>query len=144
MLSNSAEYALKAVLYIADESHRRPVRAAEVAIELEIPANYLSKILHELARAGVLESFRGRTGGFVLSKSPDETSLGEVVSCFDRIIEPGGLCLLSRAGCDPDQPCSAHARWNSVQETVKDFFENTMISHLRGGHIDTPIPLTRN
>ena len=130
MLSNSAEYALKAVLFIAGVPDKRPVRASRVADELHIPGNYLSKILHELARSGILESFRGRTGGFVLSRKPEAITLGEVVSCFDRITEPGGLCLLSRSGCDTKNPCSAHSRWSSVQETVKDFFENTKISHL--------------
>lgn len=130
MLSNSAEYALKAVLFIAGVPGNRPVRAAQVADELRIPSNYLSKILHELARAGLLESFRGRTGGFVLSRNPDDITLGDVVSCFDRITEPGGLCLLSRSGCDSKNPCSAHSRWSAVQETVRDFFNNTKISNL--------------
>jgi Rrf2 family protein len=143
MLSNSAEYALKAVLYIAGTPGDQPVRAAQVADELQIPGNYLSKILHELARAGLLQSFRGRTGGFILSRSPDDITLGEVVSCFDRITQPGGLCLLSRSGCDANNPCSAHGRWSSVQATVQDFFENTKISHLRGAGNVGPIGITR-
>jgi Iron-dependent Transcriptional regulator len=56
MLSQTAEYALRAVLYLAADASGQPVRVSEMATELGIPQNYLSKILHLLARGGVLAS----------------------------------------------------------------------------------------
>ena len=53
MISKTAEYALRAVLYIARESAGDPIRAIEIADNLEVPSNYLSKILHSLARGGI-------------------------------------------------------------------------------------------
>lgn len=131
MLSNSAEYALKAALYIAG-SPDAPVRATEASENLGIPRNYLSKILHELARAGVLGSTRGRTGGFILARPADEIPLIEVVNRFDSIGRTQGLCLMKSTSCNENQPCAAHDRWAAVQDAVLKFFTETTLADLKG------------
>ena len=60
VLSKTSEYALRAVLHLARCGADRTVRASEMASALAVPANYLSKILHNLARAGILSSERGQ------------------------------------------------------------------------------------
>ena len=67
VLSQTAEYALRAVLTIAEEPGGQPVGAYRLADALGIPQNYLSKTLHQLARAGILDSTRGKLGGFRLA-----------------------------------------------------------------------------
>ena len=64
MFSGTAVYALRAVVYLAEHSEERPVRVAEMAGNLEVPQNYLAKILNELVRSDVLTSTRGKHGGF--------------------------------------------------------------------------------
>ncbi len=73
MLSQTAEYALRTVLYLAARQGDGLFRVSEIAEELGIPQNYLSKTLHILARAGVLHSSRGKHGGFRLAKPANET-----------------------------------------------------------------------
>ena len=68
MLSRTSQYALRAILYLADQPVERSVRAIDVAENLDVPANYLSKILHTLARSGLLISERGPRGGFRLAR----------------------------------------------------------------------------
>lgn len=133
MLSSSAEYALKATLFIAGTDPEVCIGVREIAAELGIPRNYLSKILHELARAGVLRSTRGRGGGFVLSRAAAEIRLVDVVGRFDRIGRGNAVCLLSRSECDASSPCSAHRSWQQVHDTVADFFEGTTLADLRNG-----------
>jgi Rrf2 family protein len=129
MLSKTSEYALRAVLFLARQPRDRPVRAGDVAAGLDVPANYLSKILHTLSRAGVVTSERGPRGGFRLARSADRTTLAEVVSPFDEISSKE-LCLLGRRRCNDDHPCSAHARWREVFEPVTNFFRETMVAEL--------------
>lgn len=129
MLSQSGEYALRAVLYIAGHEAAGPVRVIEIAEALSVPRNYLSKILHQLARAGVLGSTRGPRGGFELVGSPEEITLSRVVSpvdpSSDRI-----ECLLGQPRCSDERPCAAHERWRAVSEVVWTFFNETTLSDL--------------
>jgi Rrf2 family protein len=129
MLSQTAEYALRAVLYLAEHAAGRPVRVAEMANALQIPRNYLSKILHQLARSGVLVSLRGKAGGFQLGVRPDRLALSAVVTSFDRI-EERRRCLLGRPQCSDRTACAAHDRWKTVADAVAGFFRDTTVADL--------------
>ncbi len=127
LLSQSAEYALRAVLYIAQEDMR--LSAETVARTLDIPRNYLSKILHMLVREGVLESGRGRLGGFALALPAEELTLGRVVGPFEDHARRR-VCLLEQASCSDAQPCEAHAQWRMLSGQVSSFFNDTTVSAL--------------
>lgn len=129
MLSQTAEYALRAVLYVAEHGSGRPVRVAEMADALRIPRNYLSKILHQLARHGVLVSLRGKAGGFRLCVRPDRLALGVVVALFDRIATER-QCLLGRPQCTDRSACAAHTRWKEAADAVAGFFRDTTVADL--------------
>ncbi len=132
MLSHTAEYSLQAVLYLAEHAVERPVRASEAADALGISHNYLSKVMHQLVRAGVLTSARGKQGGFRLAVPPTELSLLSIVSHFDRI-EVRRSCLLGKPECSDRGPCAAHWRWKAVSEQLAAFFRETTIADLYGG-----------
>nr|NIP61150.1 Rrf2 family transcriptional regulator [Gemmatimonadota bacterium]NIR77653.1 Rrf2 family transcriptional regulator [Gemmatimonadota bacterium]NIT86195.1 Rrf2 family transcriptional regulator [Gemmatimonadota bacterium]NIU30020.1 Rrf2 family transcriptional regulator [Gemmatimonadota bacterium]NIU34984.1 Rrf2 family transcriptional regulator [Gemmatimonadota bacterium] len=83
MLSQTAEYALRAALHLARHHEDAPIRVDDVARSLNVPRNYLSKILHELGKEGVLESTRGPKGGFRLAEPPNEIFLARIVGRFD-------------------------------------------------------------
>ena len=80
MLSQTAEYALRAVLHIAAVGTERPVAVGEIAQALDVPRNYLSKTLHQLVRAGILTSTRGPTGGFQLAMPAESLTLQRIAS----------------------------------------------------------------
>lgn len=129
MLSQTAEYALRAVLALAADPEGHPLGAARLASALGIPQNYLSKTLHQLARAGILESNRGKLGGFRLARSADRITLLEVVSPFDDV-SGRRICLLGRSTCTDHAPCAAHARWKGVSERAATFFRETTVADL--------------
>jgi Rrf2 family protein len=129
MLSQTAEYALRAVLYLAERADDGTVRVGEMAQALRIPRNYLSKILHRLARAGVLTSTRGKTGGFQLAVAAERLRLSEIVAPFDRVDERR-RCLLGRPQCSDRTACAAHSRWKDVADAVATFFRETTVAEL--------------
>lgn len=131
MLSQTAEYALRAVLHLAREGTDGPVRVDDIAQALDVPRNYLSKILHVLARSGVLTSTRGPHGGFELAGPATDMTLSDVVEEFDALDERA-TCLLGRSRCDERSPCPAHRRWVEVSETVRGFFRETTVAELAG------------
>jgi len=127
-LNSTAQNALRAVLFIAETEGDGPVRVDDIAGALESPRNYLSKTLHNLARAGVLTSMRGRNGGFRLADAPSDLVLARVISPF--LPAGGRRCLMGRPHCGSSAPCLMHDRWTHVASHVEDFFEKTTIADL--------------
>jgi len=129
MLSQTAEHALRAVLYLARQDGSRPVAADRVASALGAPANYLSKTLNALAKRGILTSTPGRRGGFNLAVPADELSLAEVLGAFDV---PGKrpVCLLGGRKCDAHCPCAAHAQWTRIFEASQEPLRQSTIADL--------------
>ena len=129
MISKTNQYAIRAVLYVAQNERDAPVRANEMASELGLPPNYLSKILHALARAGVLVSERGPRGGFRLAHPAKQVSLADVIAPFDPVGEQRG-CLMGRPECSDESPCRLHEGWKKASDPLIDFFQNTMLADL--------------
>ena len=129
MLSGTAEYALRATVYLARQPGGALVSAGELAEATGIPRNYLSKILHDLGRAGILTAARGKHGGFQLASPPDQLTLFDVVSRFDTS-GSDGRCLLGRPECSDTAPCPAHHRWRGVREQLSKFFHETTLADM--------------
>ena len=126
MLSNTGAYALRAVIYLARHEGEGPVRVDDVAAALDVPRNYLSKVLHALVKDGALSSLRGPAGGFQLAVPASELTLLRVLEPFDAI-DGRRSCLLREGECDEDHPCALHTRWNGVATGVAAFFRDTVL-----------------
>lgn len=129
MFSSTTEYAIRAVIYIAEQQTSRPVSGSAIAEALDAPVNYMAKTLHGLVRARVLESTRGKGGGFCLVDSPEDVSLLSVASVFDRLDERR-RCLLGRPQCRDDQPCAMHERWKPLADGFAAFLRDTTVADL--------------
>lgn len=132
MLSQTGEYALRAMVHLArlsDDGTR--VQADEVADALQIPRNYLSKILHTLGKEGLLESTRGPGGGFRLALAPDDLPLARIVEIFDpQLLAEKRRCLMGQEICSDDAACAAHEHWKKVSRDVLAFFARTTVGAL--------------
>jgi Rrf2 family iron-sulfur cluster assembly transcriptional regulator len=129
ILSQTAIYALQAVMHLAEAGPGEPQRVDDIAAALGVPRNYLAKILNGLVRSGVLQSTRGPGGGFVLALDPSSLVLAEVIQPFDDIAHDSS-CLLGRARCSDTAPCAAHARWKSVSAAVKAYLLETTVQDM--------------
>lgn len=131
MLSQTAEYALRAVMHVAEHGVERPVAVGDIAQALDVPRNYLSKTLHQLSRAGVLTSTFGPGGGFRLATPAERLTLDDVIAPFDTAGERH--CLLGQPRCRDAAPCAAHGRWKEISEQIHAFFANTTVADLLRG-----------
>jgi Rrf2 family protein len=131
MLSATAEYALRAVIQLARQGAGAALQAKELADATEVPLSYMRKILHELVRAGVLDSTRGKHGGFRLAVNAEDLSLFNIVTRFDQL-EQGRRCLLGRQECSDRNPCPVHDRWKAAAEHVAVFFGETTVGDVLG------------
>lgn len=139
ILSQTAVYALQAVMYLAEAGTEELARVDDIAEALDVPRNYLSKILHNLVREGLLSSARGPRGGFRLSVDASDLTLERVIDPFGEVVERSP-CLLGRPRCIDANPCAAHERWKGVSSAVRAFFRNTTVEQLAAEHAPPPPP----
>jgi Rrf2 family protein len=132
VLSTTADHALRAVLFLGAQPRGSLTSAEEIARSIGAPANYLSKTLHVLAKAGILLSAPGRYGGFSLAMAPTRLTLAQVVRQFDGA-SGSSRCMLGDRSCNPDQPCFAHQRWRAINYAYASALESTTVADLIGG-----------
>ena len=137
MLSSTSDYALRAILVLAQATDGRPLRADQIARATASPANYLAKTLNALAKAGLVHSTRGPFGGFVLAVPAAELSLAQIIDCFDEP-RPQTHCLLGNAACDLRHPCIAHQRWTAIKDARRAALADTTVADLLGGSAASP------
>lgn len=83
MISQRAKYALRALVALVETEAREPLMISEISRRKAIPKKFLEQILLELKRAGIVESRRGRLGGYVLARPPERITFGEVLRLID-------------------------------------------------------------
>ena len=134
MISNTSEYALRALVALATQVEGTTIQARQLADMTKVPPSYLYKILTSLRRAGILSGSRGMRGGYGLARKPADVTLIEVVSLFE-VVRPNDSCLLGEFDrCDEDSPCSAHRDWKHVQQTYNEFLRSKTIADLADSH----------
>ena len=88
MLSKKAKYAIKALLALADHEREEPMRIADLARAEQIPPKFLELILLGLKNQGILQSRKGKGGGYLLARDPADIYLGQIVRMFDGPLAP--------------------------------------------------------
>jgi Rrf2 family protein len=106
MITQKMKYALKALMVLADEKagEGRALRIEEIAKRSGAPKRFLEHILLEIRNAGIISSVRGRAGGYLLDKEPDEVPLSELLRLIDGPMAP--LPCLSRRSYARCEDCS--------------------------------------
>ena len=100
-----------------------------IAAEEDIPAQFLAKILQQLARKGMLRSSKGPTGGFTLRVPADEIRLLDIVEALDGLAEYQ-KCASGLADCNDDMPCSMHDSWKALRSRIMDYLGRNTIADL--------------
>lgn len=127
MFSNSAKYALNAVLYLSLHTHEdKKLMTKDLSDRINVPKPYLAKILQDLSRHGIISSTKGPKGGFYLSEDNRKLSLIEIVEVMDGK-QRLNSCVLGFEACNNENPCALHhivGRANT--EFVKNLQETTI------------------
>jgi Rrf2 family protein len=140
VISQTAEYALRAITCLATQ-YDKPLTTHQIAEAAKIPAGYLSKVLQSLARSGLVHSFRGLHGGFLLNRPPAELTVLDVVQAVDPI-QRIRSCPIGIESHNPTL-CPLHRRLDDAVRMVEEAFGRTTIAELLdGGDAGFPRPLT--
>jgi Rrf2 family protein len=133
IFSASATHALRAVAWLAAHEGEGAMLGRDLARKVDVPADYLAKVLARLARAGLVTASRGAKGGYRLARPAARIRLVDVVLPFEgQRARPG--CLLRPARpCRASGACSAHAAWGGVKKSYSEFLERTTVEDIKGG-----------
>ena len=126
MISQTAEYALRAVVYLADQAPA-PQTTQQIAKVTLAPAGYLAKVMQGLSRAGLVHAQRGLHGGFTLARSAEELTVLDVVQAVDPI-QRITHCPLGLKG--HTSLCPLHRRLDSALATAEDALRRSSIAEL--------------
>jgi Rrf2 family protein len=126
MISQTAEYALRAVVYLAGQGE--PKTTQQIADVTRVPAGYLSKVLQSLARGGLVHSQRGLHGGFTLVKTPKQVTVWEVIDAVDPLqrIKTCPLGLKSHGV----NLCPMHKRLDDALAAMEKAFRASTVAEL--------------
>ena len=129
LLSQTAEYALRAMAWLATAPGGEPVCAVDLSSATGIPTHYLSKVLRRLVLAGLLESQKGQGGGFSLSRAPRDIPFIEILSALDAY-PTQGRCAFGWGECDPTDPCPLHNSWSQLGDQICAWASNTNLEEI--------------
>ncbi|GAA0560295.1 RrF2 family transcriptional regulator [Rhizomicrobium electricum] len=133
MLSQKAKYALKALFVLGEHQGTVPVMIAEIAEKANVPRKFLEQILLEMKRRGIVHSVRGKFGGYVLGRKPEEISFAEVLRVID-----GPLALSPCASrtayrkcddCDDETTCAIRRVLLNVRDASAEILEHHTLAH---------------
>ncbi len=120
MLSRKTKYALNALIHLARKLDQGPILISQISEEEQIPKKFLEAILLDLRKAGILNSKKGKGGGYYLIKNPEEVDLATIVRLFD-----GAIALLPCVSENYYEPCEeckdeSFCGLRSVMQEVRD------------------------
>ncbi len=127
MLSLTGQYALRAMVYLTAYAEDWPIPGRRVAEGTGIPRKYLSVILADLVRGGILASSPGPGGGFRMVRSPKDIRLFEVLAPFEPILGNRRPYPFGKEECGNDDPCAGHDQWQRIKETYSQFLQETSV-----------------
>lgn len=132
MLSSAARYGVRAMFQVACHGGDGPVPLRAVAEEQDLSVAYLEQIMCVLRKDGLVESVRGRHGGYSLSRPPEEISVGEIIRALE-----GPVFVSACAEPDPDFDecvrgafCVSRLLWMRVSQQIQDAFDSVTLGDL--------------
>jgi Rrf2 family transcriptional regulator, iron-sulfur cluster assembly transcription factor len=130
MFSKSFGYALRSILYIAENNEKRKrIQLQEIADKLNLPKHFLGKVMKWLVKERILLSTKGPFGGFSLSIKTLNTTLYELIAITGEAETPDA-CVLHMGPCNARQPCALHTQAESLKNKRNELLHSTTISSL--------------
>ena len=127
--SRSTEYAIRALVHLAQVPEGKYAMVKQIAAHENIPAHFLAKVLQQLVRKGLLRSSKGPTGGFCLRLPGDEIPLMRLVEALNGLTDYH-KCVSGLSECTDEAPCAMHDSWKTLRSRIIDYLETTTIAEL--------------
>lgn len=130
-ISQKCQYAVRSILELAKNQGQGPMAIAEIASRQAIPPRFLENILNELRQGGYVESRRGVQGGYLLTLSPRDITVGQIIRFVDGSLEPV-KCISNQKGpsCPLRQQCALVNLWIRAKNALEEVYDGTTFEDL--------------
>ena len=127
-LTSKGRYAVMAMADLAKNNVKKPTSLTEISLRQGISISYLEQLFYKLRKNNLVKSVRGPSGGYVLSKSPEEIKLLSIISAVDEKIKTVKCKKESKKGCNGKSiKCITHNLWDDLENHINKFFiDNTL------------------
>ena len=131
ILSRSATYGLRAVLYLSLRSEKDELFGVKaIAKDLDLPESYLGKVLQNLVRKGIISSAKGPRGGFFIKKQNLSRTVIEIVEAIDGL-EQFSSCGLGLNECSDEKPCPIHKEYGALRDGLFNLLSHKTINDFK-------------
>jgi Rrf2 family protein len=128
-LTRKGEYAIRGIVYLATRPGDQVCLLSDIAAAVDVPPTFLAKIFQQFSKIGLVKSYRGTGGGFILGRAADKITLLEVVEAVEGPIIPN-RCVVNKGDCPRDATCNVHPVWIDVQSQVRDILGKVTLQNL--------------
>ena len=129
-LSNTSQYAIRILAYMADKKDSQ-LNATQLAEILYIPYKFLTKIMTDLVKVDLVESIRGREGGYKLKKKSSDIMVGDILDVFNDSIKDE-QCVLGIGFCNGMCKCALHDQWMEPKLLLQKMFRESSLEDIAG------------
>ena len=135
-LSTRSRYGVRILVDLARHSNQGPVQMGEISKRQDISVKYLEQLIRPLKQANMVNSVRGPKGGHLLTKKPEDITLGQIVRLFEgqsELVE----CISNPQKCSMSDDCQVRLAWGDATKVLYEKLDNTSIADLvESNHCD--------
>ena len=130
-LTSKGRYAVMAMADLARINANQPTNLTEISLRQGISISFLEQIFLKLKRSNLVQSSRGPSGGYTLTKSPDEIKLSSIIKAVDEKVKTVGCKKESKKGCTGKSiKCITHNLWDDLENHINNFFEKNTLNDI--------------
>jgi len=130
-LSNKGRYAVMAMADLAKSKANQPVSITEISLRQGISVSFLEQIFYSLKKNNLVQSSRGPMGGYLLTKSPEQIKLSNIIEAVDEKVKTVGCRKESKKACNGKSiKCITHDLWDELEDHINNFFEKNTLNDI--------------
>jgi Rrf2 family iron-sulfur cluster assembly transcriptional regulator len=130
-LTSKGRYAVMAMADLAKIDTDQPTSLTEISLRQGISISFLEQIFLKLKKNSLVKSSRGPSGGYLLTKSPEEIKLSSIIKAVDERVKTLGCKRESKKGCNGKSiKCITHNLWDELETHINKFFENNTLNDI--------------
>ena len=130
-LTSKGRYAVMAMADLANTNANEPINLTEISLRQGISISFLEQIFLKLKNNNLVDSSRGPSGGYSLTKSPEEIKLSSIIKAVNEEVKTVGCKKESKKGCNGKSiKCITHDLWDDLETHINNFFEKNTLKDI--------------
>ena len=130
-LTSKGRNAVMAMADLAKNDINKPINLTEISLRQGISISFLEQIFLKLKKSHLVQSSRGPSGGYLLTKTPEEIRLSSIIKAVDEKVETLGCKKESKKGCTGKSiKCITHDLWDDLEKHINNFFERNTLKDI--------------